>query len=279
MSEIDLLKGYLESISKFKRITKEEEKDLILEIRKGSKEAKEKFVKANLKLVVKITREFRPNKEISIMDIIQNGNMGLIKAVERFEPERGLSFSNYASYWIKQSIIRGFQKSSFGGGASFRRVESYKRVIKFIDNYKKNKGRIPSINEIQKELKCDKNMVLDILATVQESGGCVSYSSMCEANDLLLENIADTSYNPEEIVEKKFIREDIEKAISSTSPRDRKIIKQRYYLTPLVGEKKSTLSSLSKEYSLSVEGIRQIEKRIFNYIKIKYPFLVNYLYS
>ncbi|MGC8771797.1 MAG: sigma-70 family RNA polymerase sigma factor, partial [Brevinematia bacterium] len=232
---------------------------------------------ANLKLVIKVARGFKPNKEVSIMDIIQNGNIGLMKAVEKYEPERELSFSNYACYWIKQSIIRGFQKSKFAGGASFRRIESYKKIINYIVDYKKEKGSIPRMDEIQKATSLSKNIILDVIKTLQENGEYISFSSICETSDVLIENIADNSYNPEFVMEKKFVREEIEKAISLTaSGRDRDIIRDRYYLSK--NTEKSTLSNLSKKYSLSPEGIRQIEKRIFNYIRLKYPFLISYLY-
>lgn len=274
MNELNILSEYLRDVSKYSRLSKQEELELILKIRKGSKVAKEKFINSNLRLVVKIAKEFKPNKEISFMDIIQNGNMGLIKAIEKFEPERGLSFSNYAAYWIRQAIIRGFQKSKYSGGASYRRIESYKRIVNFIKEYEREKNNIPSIKEIEKNVKCNRSEILDILNTVKGNG---NFFQICETNDFLLLNFPDNSYNPEKVLEKNIVREDLKKVFSSLSnSRDQNIIEERYGLKE---EGKKSLSDLSKKYCLSIEGIRQIEKRIFNYIRIKYPFLSNYIYN
>ncbi len=276
MEDVNILKEYIRAVSKHSILSKEEEKELFKKYKGGSLSAKEKIINSNLRLVIKIAKEFRPNKEISFMDIIQNGNIGLIRAVEKYDEEKGDSFSTYASFWIKQCIIRGFEKSKYNGGASYRMVETYRRIINFVKLFKNENKRLPKLEEIKKELNCNEDLILDVMKRIVKSEGDVIFQSMCETNDELLENISDNSYNPELVIEKKFIFDDINKVLNNVSKRDREIIKERYGMN---NKKSTTLSELGKKYSLTSEGIRQIEKRIFAYIKINYPFLANYLYS
>ncbi len=276
MEEVNILKEYLRNISKHPLLTKDEEKKLFKKFKEGSMIAKEKLINSNLRLVVKISKSFKPNKEITFMDIIQNGNMGLIRAIEKFDYEKGETFSTYASFWIRQSIIRGFEKSRYSGGASFRMVESYRKIKNFIKYFKNKTGRIPTINEIKEETSLSKKLIFDVVKNLTSNTVEISFSSFCETNNELLENVQDNSYNPEDVIERKMITEDIEKVLKDVSEREKEILKERYGFS---SDKKTTLVELGKKYSLTSEGIRQIEKRILAYLKINYPFLANYLYN
>ncbi|MEJ5284313.1 MAG: sigma-70 family RNA polymerase sigma factor [Brevinematia bacterium] len=276
MENVNILKEYLRDVSKYPLLTKEEERELFRKYKEGSMSAKEKIINSNLRLVIKIAKEFKPNKEISFMDIIQNGNIGLIRAIEKFDYEKGESFSTYASFWIKQNIIRGFEKSKYSGGASFRMAESYRKIMNFIKYFKNKNGRIPTINEIKEETKLSSNLIFDIVKSINPNMNEISFSSICETNDELLDNISDDSYNPENLIEKKMLSEDIDNVFNCIGNREKEILKERYGFST---DKKTPLTELGKKYSLTSEGIRQIEKRILAYIKINYPFLANYLYS
>ncbi|MCX7821500.1 MAG: sigma-70 family RNA polymerase sigma factor [Brevinematales bacterium] len=276
MEEINILKEYLKGVSKYPLLNREEERELFKKFKEGSNVAKEKLINSNLRLVIKIAKEFKPNKEITFMDIIQNGNMGLIRAIEKFDYEKGESFSTYACFWIRQNIIRGFEKSKYNGGASFRMAESYRKVMNFVKYFQKINGRIPNINEIEKETNVSKKLIFDVLKSISSNTAEVSFSSFCETNDELLDNISDNSYNPEVVIEKKMMEDDIKKVLISVPDREKEVLKERFGFS---SDKKTTLMELGKKYSLTSEGIRQIEKRILAYIKINYPFLANYLYS
>lgn len=275
MKDIALLKQYLKSISKYSRITQDEEKDLAFMIRKGDLEAKEKLVNANLKLVVKIALDLYRGS-VSIMDIIQNGNIGLIKAAEKFNPDMGVKFSTYSAFWIKQSILRGFVKTSLCLSISYRKDEINKKIKNHIRILFLKNGKIPAINVIAGELKVKKRDVIDVIMLYRGSGEFQGNNSQSDATDELIDMVQDNSFNPECIVEQKKLKEDINSVIESFPVREREIIKERY---GFINEKKETLNKLGNKYAISAEATRQIEKKVLSLMKLRFPYLANYYYA
>ena len=155
MRDLTLLRQYISSISKYPRITHEEEKELAGKIKAGDRAANDKLINANLKLVVKIAAEYCKGKS-SVMDIIQNGNIGLMKAAGKFNPALGVKFSTYAAFWIKQSILRGFIKPSLSVSISYRKDEINKRIKNYIREHFSKAGKLPEIQDIIKDLKVKK---------------------------------------------------------------------------------------------------------------------------
>jgi len=273
MQDNNVLLNYIKHVSKQPLVTPKEEKELARKARMGCLLSKERLINANLRLVIKIAKEFKPNKEVSFMDIVQNGNIGLIKAVEKFDPDRGVTFCNYAAYWIRQSIIRGFLKSNFGGGVSYRMAESIKKVRDFILDFKEKNKRFPAVDEICREIKCKKSLAMDVLQSIVERNS--NFKILCENGDAILSNLPDNRYNPEIVVENEIVKDDVEKMLCDVNERDRGVIKQRFGFEEK--DEKSTLSDIGRRYSLSAEAIRQIEKKVLQYLRMKYSFMSVYL--
>ncbi len=275
MKDITLLRQYIKSISKFSRITRDEEKELSLKIKVGDRSALEKLINSNLKLVVKIAAEYCKGRS-SIMDIIQNGNLGLIKAADKFNPARDVKFSTYAAFWIKQSILRGFIKPALSVSISYRKDEINKKIKNYIREHFSKNEKLPDIAKIISELKVKRRDVIDIVMLYRGNGEFQYSGGGLDPNDELVDMVQDNSYNPESIFEKKKLKEDVMSAIDSFPNRERDIIKNRYGLTE---DKKQTLNNLGSKYSISAEATRQIEKKVLTNIKLRFPHLAYYYYA
>lgn len=214
MKDIASLKQYINSISKYSRITKEEEKDLAYRIKTGDKTALEKLINSNLKLVVKIAIEICKGNT-SIMDVIQNGNLGLIKAAEKFNPSLGVKFSTYSAFWIKQSILRGFIKPALNVSISYRKDEINKKIKHYVREFFAKKGNLPNIEKIMSDLRVKRRDAVDVLLLYKGNGDFQSNSSYLEPFDDMVETVQDNSYNPEEVIEKKYLKNDIISALES----------------------------------------------------------------
>lgn len=275
MKDTFLLQQYSKSISKYPRVTPAEEIELAKKIRNGDEIALNSLINANLRFVVKIALGMCKGN-FSIMDIIQNGNLGLIKAAKKFDPDREVRFSTYSAFWIKQSILRGFIKPSVGLSVSYRKDEINKRIKTFIKDEFAEKGRLPNIEEIETALKVKRRDAYDALMLFKNNGDLQTGRNLCANNENFIESIEDNHYNPEKITETKFLNTEIEKVINSFPKRESDIIKNRYEFENCSRE---TLSSLGHKYSISAEATRQIEKRVLLLIRTRFPSLAYYFYS
>jgi RNA polymerase nonessential primary-like sigma factor len=275
MRDISVLKQYIRNVSKFPRVTPEEEKELAVSIKKGDRTAFDKLVNANLKLVVKIAMQLCRGHS-NIMDVIQNGNLGLIRATGKFDPERGVRFSTYSAFWIKQSIMRGFIKPNSGVNISYRKDEVNKKLKVYIREFLSKEGKLPSVGQIVKDMKVKRSDAIDVLMFSRQSGESLLTGTGCESNDELLECVQDNSYNPETVLEEKLLCEEVKEAIDSFPERENEIIRKRYGFDV---DGKETLTELGDKYSISAEATRQIEKRVLAAIKNRYPGLANYYFA
>lgn len=275
MRDISVLKQYIMNVAKFPRVTPEEEKELGVLIKKGDRAAFEKLVNANLKLVVKIAMQLCRGHS-NIMDVIQNGNMGLIRAANKFDPERGVRFSTYSAFWIKQSIMRGFIKPNSGVNISYRKDEVNKKLKVYVREYLAKEGKLPTVEQIVKDMKVKRSDAIDILMFSKQSGESLLTGTACETNDEILESVADNHFNPETVLEEKSLCEEVKEAIDSFPARENEIIRKRYGFD---ADNKETLTELGDKYSISAEATRQIEKRVLAAIKSRYPGLANYYFA
>lgn len=274
MQDLYLFKKYLKDISKHPLITREQEIEFAGRIRQGDKEALQQLVNSNLKLVVKISLEFYKNT-ISLMDIIQNGNIGLMKAARKFDPDKGVKFSTYAAYWIKQSILRGFIKPSHNINISYRKDAINKKIRNFVLQRSEKDGKFPKIEEIVDELHVARRDAVDVLYYMSN----VEYSLndvVFEDGDEYIDNIADDSFNPEKIVERVLLEEAVSDAVDSFSVREKEIIRKRYGFDD---EHKETLQNLGEKYAITAEAARQIEKRVLTAMRHRYPNLSSFYYT
>ena len=247
---------YFHEVTNCKLLTAEEEFDLAVKVQNGDSDAKNKLIESNLRLVISIAKRYT-SFPVSFLDLIQEGNAGLIKAVERFDPYKGFRFSTYASWWIKQAITRTIASTSRTIRVPVHSHEAILKIKTFSDKFFKKNGRRPSIYEISEVLGLSLDYVTDMLIADE---GPISFSTPLKIDndkDVLGDFIQDDKEDlVEDSISKKFLREDIEKALDSLSDRQREIIIKRY---GLFGNEEHTLGQLGNEYGLTRERIRKIE--------------------
>ena len=258
----DPVKLYLAEISRAPLLTAEEETRLAKRIEQGYEEAKRKFIEANLRLVVNVAKKY-VGRGLSFLDLIQEGNCGLIKAVERFEYQRGLKFSTYATWRIKQAISRAIVEQNHTIRLPTHIVEVMHKRNKAYEKLQQELGREPTTEEIAKEIEASVEKVELIDNAPQTS---VSLENTRGENGLPWGDfIADNEVSsPMEDVSQIILREEIDKLLSFLSPREQGIIRLRY---GLADGNPQTLEEISEIYSLSRERIRQLERRALNKLR------------
>lgn len=248
------LSRYLSEISKFSLLSKEEEIDLFKQYQTGNKKVREKIINSNLRLVVSIAKLYK-NRGLSILDLIQEGNTGLLRAVEKFKLEKDCKFSTYATLWIHQNIKRALSEDGK------IRIPSYlTQAISKINKTKtqiriKNNGYQPTLDECLKESGYENNNMLKSALKVHN---IISLTEVTDFNIRKLNSVVNKTL--EETIEINDEKEIILKALSSLNPRYKKILNYRY-------KDKKSLQQIADEFNLSRERIRQIEMEAINKLK------------
>lgn len=248
---------YLKEIGQYPILTPEEEKQLAQEIANGNNMAKEKFIKSNLRLVVYTAKKYRIS-ELDFLDLIQEGNIGLLRAVEMFDYTKGVKFSTYATYWIKQAILRFIsnQKELIRIPTKLQEVINQYQAIQ--SNFYKKNMRYATDFEMSKEMKISINEVDEIksyIYSIVSLNAPVSFESDDELGDF----IKDTDLTPEEVIIKKCKRESLEILINNSNLKEREmdVIRMRF---DFEHNKCNSLKSIAKKLGISQERVRNIEK-------------------
>jgi RNA polymerase primary sigma factor len=256
-AEEDSLKVYLREIGRHKLLNGTEEIELGRAVKDGSIEARRRLIQANLRLVVSIAKKYN-NKGLSFQDLIQEGAVGLIRAVEKFDPERGYKFSTYATWWIRQAITRALADKSRGIRVPVHVGESMSKLRKLVRQMVDELGRPPSIDEIVKRSGLPREKVMLTLGAFRE---LVSLDARLkdESDTILSEMIEDQSVpTPEKLAEEGLLSVKMQDILGRLSAREQDILKWRY---GLACDTPKSLEELSQILGVSRERIRQIECR------------------
>ena len=260
-----------------KLLTVEEEKDLaeLIKNSNGSKkqEAKNLFISSNLRLVIKIARSYE-NLGLDLEDLISEGNIGLVSAVDRFDPEKGAKFSTYAGFWIRQRIMRALSNHSSIIRMPCYLKQLYLNYLKYFEAYQEKHDKKPSIKEISKFLNITERKVKEMLEAASAIISLDCKISEDNDGDTYAEVIKDEkSDDPLKCLSTKNTTEVIDRALQELDPRERKIIRKRFGLD---GDKPNTLEEIGVMFSVTRERIRQIERVALLKFKKEYSKTANF---
>ncbi|MFA4942990.1 MAG: sigma-70 family RNA polymerase sigma factor [Patescibacteria group bacterium] len=261
----DSIQMYLKEIGKIPLLSGDEEVELSKRKEKGDKEAERKIIEANLRLVVSIAKKFASAKGLSLLDLIQEGNIGLFRAVEKFEYKKGFKFSTYATWWIRQAITRALADQSRTIRIPVHMVETinkFQQVQRFLIQ---ELGREPLAEEISAEMGEDLEKVRYIIKISQDTISLETTIGDDEDNSTLEDFIEDVkNETPDRVAALQLLRDYVKAIIINLSPREQKILEMRFGLVDGVAH---TLEEVGQEFEVTRERIRQIEAKALEKIR------------
>jgi len=260
----DFIKLYFNEISKIPLLTADEEKELAYAIRYGENEdrARKKLIASNLRLVISIAKKFLGSR-LSFLDLIQEWNTGLIKAIEKFDPDKDFKFSTYATRWIKQSITKAIADMTKNVRIPVHLIDEINAYNKASQNLFQTLGRQPTAKEVAKELGFPIKKIKKLEEVIF---GNVSLDAEVgdDGKDSLWDLLADEStLRPDQHVEKEMIKDNLEYILDMLDEREAKIIKMRYG----IDGPKYTLEQVGAEFNVTRERVRQIEQKVLQKLK------------
>jgi RNA polymerase primary sigma factor len=265
------LTSYLFQLNQDKLLTADEEKMLSKKIMMGDKKARETLINSNLRLVVKIAKGYI-SQELDLLDLIQEGNLGLIKAADKFDFKKNVRFSTYASFWIKQSIARALSNKSRMIRLPHRKEEKLRKVNKAQIKLSKDFGRNANAAELSSETKLEQDDIKNILGLPDK---VLSIESSSDDDKFSLKNtVEDPKYNPDYVVMRGYLKEKTREMLTILNEKEKKVLLYRYSF--LSGEK-NTLKDIGDKLSISPETVRQIEMRALKKIREHFSHLKDFL--
>ncbi|MBQ5495674.1 MAG: RNA polymerase sigma factor RpoD/SigA [Prevotella sp.] len=254
--ESEALEKYLSEIGKEELLSSDEEVELAQRIRKGDQQALERLTKSNLRFVVSVAKQYQ-NQGLALPDLINEGNMGLIKAAEKFDETRGFKFISYAVWWIRQSILQAIAEQSRIVRLPLNQVGSMNKINKMLSKFEQENERRPSIDEISEQIDLPEDK---IDAAMQISGRHVSVDAPFvdgEDNSLLDVLVNDNAPMADRELVKESLQAEITNALQMLNERERNIIRAFYG----IGEPELTLEEIGHKYGLTRERVRQIKEK------------------
>ena len=257
------LDKYLQEIGKVDLITAEEEVELAQRIKAGDQIALEKLTKANLRFVVSVAKQYK-NQGLTLPDLINEGNLGLIKAAQRFDETRGFKFISYAVWWIRQSILQALAEQSRIVRLPLNKIGSINKINKTYAFLEQAHERAPSAEEIAKELDMTIN---DVKESLKNSGRHVSMDApLVEGEDSNLYDVLNSgeSPNPDRVLLHESLRTEIERALETLTPREADVVRLYFGL----GDQHAmTLEEIGETFDLTRERVRQIKEKAIRRLK------------
>jgi len=261
----DPVRMYLKEIGRVPLLTAEQEVDLAQRIEKNSKAARKKLTESNLRLVVSIAKKY-VGRGLTLLDLIQEGNQGLIRAVEKYDWRKGYKFSTYATWWIRQAITRAIADQARTIRIPVHMVETINKLIRTSRKMMQDLGREPTPEELGGVMELSASRVREIFKIAQDTTSLATPIGDDE-DSLLGDFIPDeTQPQPYDQASKQLLKENIEEVLDTLSPREASVLKMRFGLN---GHHPMTLEEVGREFGVTRERIRQIEAKALR--KLKHP--------
>lgn len=256
----DSVRLYLREIGKIPLLNSEEELALAQKVVAGDKKAKDKMAEANMRLVVSIAKRYS-GRGLDFLDLIQEGNTGLLRAVEKFDPDKGFKFSTYATWWIRQAITRAIADQARTIRIPVHMVETINKLLRTQRRMTQELNREPTIEELAKELEMEPEKVEYVIKIKQDITSLdAGVGRDGEDEDSVLADFIEDedTVTPEESATNQLLKEQVQSVLSTLSDREQKIIKMRFGLE---NGKSHTLEEVGQEFAVTRERIRQIEAK------------------
>jgi len=264
--DVSSLSVYLREINKIPLLTRDEEVHLAQDARDGSQDAKDKLIQANLRFVVNVAKKYQ-NQGLTLSDLISEGNLGLITAVDKFDVDKGYHFISYAVWWIKQSILKAICEKSRMIRLPLNRANELLQIEKVKREISSNKDGEADIDEIADFLDMDKSRITDLINASKEFVSLETPLSSDKDANTISDLMEDTKgADPEEVLIDRTLQESIEQVLSTLTAKESDVIKYRFGLN---GERPHSLKEIGDKYNLTKERIRQIEKKAIS--RLRHP--------
>ena len=256
----DSVRLYLREIGKIPLLSAEEEMDLARRIVEGDKKAKDKMAEANMRLVVSIAKRYS-GRGLDFLDLIQEGNTGLLRAVEKFDPDKGFKFSTYATWWIRQAITRAIADQARTIRIPVHMVETINKLLRTQRRMTQELNREPTIEELSKELDMEPEKIEYVIKIKQDISSLdAGVGRDGEDDDSVLQDfiVDEDTVSPEDSASNQLLKEQVQEILSILSDREQKIVRMRFGLD---NGKNHTLEEVGQEFAVTRERIRQIEAK------------------
>lgn len=256
----DSVRLYLREIGKIPLLSADEEMKLARRVLEGDKKAKDKMAEANMRLVVSIAKRYS-GRGLDFLDLIQEGNTGLLRAVEKFDPDKGFKFSTYATWWIRQAITRAIADQARTIRIPVHMVETINKLLRTQRRMTQELNREPTIEELSKELEMEPEKIEYVMKIKQDISSLdAGVGRDGDDEDSVLGDFIEDedTVSPEESAANQLLKEQVNEVLSSLSDREQKIVRMRFGLD---GGKSHTLEEVGQEFAVTRERIRQIEAK------------------
>jgi RNA polymerase primary sigma factor len=254
--ESEALEKYLQEIGKEELVSVEEEVELAQRIRKGDRKALERLTKANLRFVVSVAKQYQ-NQGLSLPDLINEGNVGLIKAAERFDETRGFKFISYAVWWIRQSILQAISEQSRIVRLPLNQVGSMNKINRILSKFEQENERRPSVEELSEHIDLPEDKIDDALNASNRHISVDAPFSDSDESSLLDVLINDESPTADRQLVVESLKSEIQEALRLLNERERNIVEAFFG----INQKEMTLEEIGVKYGLTRERVRQIKEK------------------